>query len=148
MRLIPTALLSTALFLGQALPVAMLTTQAVAATPAETAEQVRANWAKARETYLASVQKYNTTSANKTLITQYTAALDKTGASLENYLKLKLASPATPADKMTPAVDQLYKDLLMLKAIRSKATGGLATTLGTALTQQNQATQTALANMR
>lgn len=148
MRLIPAALLSTAILLGQALPVAMFATEAVAATAEETAAQVRANWAKAREAYLASVQPYQGVAANATLITQYTAALDKTGVSLEKYLTLKLASPATPAEQITPVVDQLYKDLLTLKALRSKATGGLATALANALSQENLITQNALANMR
>lgn len=141
MRLINTFVLCLTILLGP-----VVSTPAYAATPAEVAAQVRSNWANARTAYLASVQPYQ--AANASLVSQYTAALDKAGASLEQYLKLKLASPATPAAQITSAVDQLYKDLLTLKVVRSKATGGLATALGTALTQQNQVAQTALANMR
>lgn len=146
MRFMTTFALCLALLLA---PTAATTVLAAdAATPAEIAAQTRASWAKSRDAYLALVKPYQGTPADAALVTQYTAALDKTGSTLEQYLALKLASPATPADKLTPVVDQLYKDLLVLRAIRSKATGGLATALGTALTQHNLVTQTALANMR
>lgn len=148
MRLMTTSAFCLALLLAPAMPAAVMAADAVATTPAEIAAQTRANWTKAREAYLASVKPYQGVAASATLITQYTAALDKTGVSLEKYLMLKLATPAVTAAEMTPVVDQLYKDLLLLRAVRSKATGGLATALGTALTQQNQITQNALANMR
>jgi len=141
MRLISIFVLSLTVLLG---PIAIAPVHA--ATPQEVAAGVRTNWAKAREAYLASVQPYQGNRANATLITQYTAALDKAGASLNNYLNLKLAG--SPPDRITPAVDQLYKDLLTLKAIRNKAPGGLGSALNNALTQQNQVTQSALSNMR
>lgn len=141
MRLMSIFVLCLTMLLG---PIAVAPVQA--ATPQEIAAEVRTNWARSREAYLASVQPYQGTAANATLITQYTAAVDKAGASLDNYLNLKLAG--SPPDKITPAVDQLYKDLLNLKAIRNKAAGGLGTALNNALTQQNQITQTALSNMR
>lgn len=143
MRILTTSALCLALLLGPA-----AYAPAWSADMATIATQVRSNWAQTRDAYLASVKPYAGTSANASLIGQYTTALDKTGVSLEKFLTLKMASPATPAEQMTPAIDQLYKDLLALKAIRSKATGGLATALGNALTQQNQVAQTALANMR
>lgn len=119
-----------------------------AATPAETAMRVRAHWAKAKEDYLAAVQPYAAQPANATLLKQYTAALDKTGVTLEKYLALKLATPATPPAKLTPVVDQLIKDLTALRTLRGKAKGPLANALGAALTQHNQVAQAALKNMR
>jgi hypothetical protein len=124
------------------------TTTTVAATPAETAALVRARWTKARLDYLAAVKPFQANAANATLVGQFTTALDKTGVTLEKYLGLKLATPATPAAQLTPVVDQLIKDLTALRAVRSKATGALATALGAALTQHNEIAQTALKNMR
>lgn len=143
MRLLTTlALCLTVLLAPFATPMAQ------AATPAEVATQVRTNWAKAKEGYLAAVKPHQGTAANAALITQYTAALDKAGVSLEKFIGLKLAGPATPATSMTAAVDQLAKDLMALRVLNTKATGPLATALGTALSQHNQVAQTALANMR
>ena len=76
---------------------------ALAATPAEVAAQVREQWAKVRVSYLASVKPY----AADPLVPQYTIALDKAGKSLENFLQLKLASPAAAPTTLTPVVDQL-----------------------------------------
>lgn len=146
MRLIAATFFSFAVLLAQAVPVTLIANEAMAATPAEVADQVRTNWAKAKTAYLASVKPYTVVAANVTLINQYTAATDKAGATLEKYLSLKLAGSAP--EEVTPVVDQLSKDLLAMKAIRAKATSGLGTALGTALTQQNLVTQTALANMR
>ncbi|TCJ14649.1 hypothetical protein EZJ19_09375 [Parasulfuritortus cantonensis] len=124
----------------------LATTPAFAATPAEIATQVRTNWANAKSAYLNAVKPY--AANNATLISQYSAALDKAGGSLENFLTLKQQSPAPSSTTMTAAVDQLAKDLLTLRGLTGKATGGLATALSSALTQQNQVAQTALANMR
>lgn len=148
MRVLTTFTLSLALLLGLPVAVPTVAVNAVAATPAEIATQVRADWAKTKASYLATVKPYQDTPANTALITQYTAALDKAGGSLEKFMALKLATPATPAATLTPAVDQLAKDLMMLRALSGKATGPLATALGSALSQQNQVAQTALANMR
>jgi len=117
---------------------------ALAATPAEVAAQVREQWAKVRVSYLASVKPY----AADPLVPQYTIALDKAGKSLENFLQLKLASPAAAPTTLTPVVDQLIKDLTALRLLQGKASGNLATTLGTALAQHNLVCQTALKNMR
>jgi hypothetical protein len=127
------------LMLGLAAP--ML---AWAASPAEVAAQARDQWAKARVAYLDSIKPH----AADPLVAQYTAALDKAGKSLENYLALKTASPAPKATALTPAVDQLVKDLAALRVLQGKAKGSLATALGGALAQHNQVTQTALKNMR
>jgi len=123
-----------------------LTTPIVAwaANPAEVAAQVRDQWAKARVTYLASVKPHTA----DPLVGQYTTALDKAGKSLDNFLTLKTASPAPQATALTPAVDQLVKDLAALRVLQGKAKGSLATALGSALAQHNQVTQTALKNMR
>lgn len=118
----------------------------LAATAAETAAQVRANWAMTREAYLASVKPYTVVATYATIVSQYTAAMDKAGATLDNFINLKLAG--SPPEKITPVLDQLSKDLLAMKAIRAKATGALGTSLGNSLSQQNQVTQAALANMR
>jgi hypothetical protein len=115
-----------------------------AASSEEVAAQVRDQWAKARVAYLASVKPH----AADPLVPQYTAALDKAGESLEKYLALKLASPAPQATALTPAVDQLVKDLGALRVLQGKAKGKLATALGGALAQHNLVTQTALKNMR
>lgn len=131
-----------ALFLALA-PVASIPVLAASGTPAEIASQTRDNWDKARVAYLASVKPYE----NQALVAQYTLALDKAGASLERYLELKLATPATPPAKLTPAVDRLVKDLTALRKLRGKAKGPLANVLGTALAQHNQIAQTALKNM-
>lgn len=121
---------------------------ALAATPAETAAQIRSDWAKAKQAYLASVQPYASQPANATLVAQYTAALDKTGATLEKYIALKLTTPAPPATTVTPVVDQLIKDLAALRTLNGKATGPLVNVLGNALSQHSLTTQTALKNMR
>ncbi|MFA5083151.1 MAG: hypothetical protein WC474_11440 [Hydrogenophilaceae bacterium] len=146
MRVITTFTLSLALLLGLPTVVPTLAANAVAATPAETASQVRANWAKSKEAYLASVKSYQVVAAYAKTISEYTAATDKAGATLDQYLNLKLAG--SPPEQVTPVIDQLSRDLLAMKAVRAKATGGLATSLGNALSQQNQITQTALSNMR
>jgi len=115
-----------------------------AATSAEVAVQVREQWATVRSSYVASVKPY----ATNPLVPQYTLALDKAGKSLEKFLQLKLSSPpATPAT-LTPAVDQLAKDLVALRLLQGKASGNLATALGAALARHSQVTQTALKNMR
>lgn len=129
-------------------PTADPTAIAAATTPAETATRVRLHWAKAKQDYLAAVQPYAAQPANAALLKQYTAALDKTGLTLEKYLALKLATPATPPAKLTPVVDQLIKDLTALRTLRAKAKGPLANALGAALTQHNQVAQAALKNMR
>ncbi len=151
MRPIKTSTLYLSLFLALSpvAPLSVLTAPtASAATPADTAKQVRDNWAKTRQAYLDSVQPYAGQPAHAALIKQYTEALDKTGAALENYLNLKLATPAAPAAKLTPAVDLLIKSLTALRSLRGKATGPLVNVLGSALGQQNEVAQTALKNMR
>lgn len=126
----------------------LASTQAVAATPAEIAAQVRDQWAKNRAAYMAAVQPYAGQPTYAGLAQNFTAALDKTGASLENYLTLKLASPPTPAAQLTPAVDQLSKDLGALRLLYRQASGPMVNVLGTALTQHSATTQTALKNMQ
>lgn len=126
----------------------LASTQAVAATPAEIAAQVREQWAKNREAYLASVQPYAGQAAYASQVQNFTAALDKAGAALENYLTLKLASPPTPAAQLTPAVDQLTKDMGALRVLYRNTTGPLVNVLGTALSQHSATTQTALKNMQ
>jgi hypothetical protein len=140
MRLIKAFALGLALLLGS---VVSLPARADNAT---VAAQARTNWANARAAYLNSVKSYQVVAAYATIITQYTTATDKAGATLDSYLNLKLAS--APLEQVTPVVDQLSKDLLAMKAVRAKATGGLATALSSALSQQNLVTQTALGNMR
>jgi hypothetical protein len=115
-----------------------------AASSTDVAAQVRAQWAEARVAYLASVKPHTA----DPLVAQYTKALDKAGKSLDKYLELKSASPAPKATALTPAVDQLVKDLGALRVLQGKAKGKLATALGAALAQHNQVTQTALKNMR
>jgi hypothetical protein len=151
MRPITISSLCLTLFLALAPAVSSPVQAAVAATagtPAEVAQQARAKWTRSREAYLASVQPFQAQPGQAALIGQYTAALDKAGASLEHYIALKLATPATPAAKLTPAVDRLIKDLAALRTLRGKAKGPLANVLGTALSQHNEAAQTALKNMR
>jgi hypothetical protein len=143
MRLMTTFALCLTILLGP-----MATAPASAATTAEVATQVRSHWANARTAYLASAQPYQSQAAYATLVSQYTAATDKVGSSLENFIKLRLASPATPATQLTAAVDQLAKDLGALRVLSGKASGPLVNVLGTALSQQSAVTQTALANMR
>lgn len=146
MRLAATLVLSLALSVPL-MPLAVPSARAAtAATPADVAQQARANWAQTRAALLEAVKPYQAKDA--ALIGQYTAALDKAGASLENYLALKLASPPTPANKLTPAVDRLIKDLTELRKLRGKAKGSLANVLGDALTKHNEIAQTALKNMR
>ncbi len=127
------------LLLGLAAPLA-----AWAATSADVATQVRGQWAKARVDYLAAVKPY----AANPLVPQYTKALDKAGQSLEKFIQLKSSSPAAAPTTLTPAVDQLSKDLTALRLLKGKASGNLATVLGRALAQQNQVSQYALKNMR
>jgi hypothetical protein len=135
-------------WLGGLLCLLSLSLAALAATPAETATQVRNQWAEARKTYLAAIQPYADKPEHAKLVQQYTEALDMCGQSLEQYLALKLASPPTPTAKLTPVVDQLAKNLAALRSLQGKAGGNLATVLGKALSQHNQITQTALKNMR
>lgn len=116
------------------------------ATPAETAEQARNQWKKAKETYLEAVRPYQGKPEHAELLKQYGAALDGAGQALEQYLSLKLA--AAPAAKITPAVDQLAKSLGQLRTLRGQAQGDLLTVLGKALGEQNLVAQTALKNMR
>lgn len=139
MRLLTTLCLT--LSLASAMP-------ALAATPSETAAQVRAKWATASNTYLTSSNPYQSQATYAATVKLYTDAMNKTGATLEQYLNLKLAVPATPADKLTPVIDQLYVNMNAQRAARAKATGPLVTIMGTALTQHNEAVQTALINMR
>lgn len=149
MRLIKTFALCLTLLLVPTTPYPVMAAEvAAAATPAETAMQLRTQWAKTKADYLASVQPYESQPASATLVKQYSVALDKAGASLENYIALKLATPATATAKMTPAVDQLIKDLAALRKLRAKAKGPVANVLGAALTQHNEITQAALKNMR
>lgn len=135
----PFRLFLMTLMLGLATPMF-----AWAASPAEVAAQARDQWAKARVAYMASVKPH----ATDPLVAQYTTALDKAGKSLDQYLTLKTASPAPQATALTPAVDQLVKDLAALRVLQGKAKGSLATALGAALAQHNLVTQTALKNMR
>lgn len=140
MRLLKSFALWLALILGSAFSFAAL------ADNATVAADVRTNWSNSRAAYLKSVQPYLTVSSYATLVNQYTAATDKAGATLENFLNLKLAG--SPPEQVTPVVDQLSRDLLAMKSVRAKATGALGSALGNALSQQNLVTQNALANMR
>lgn len=115
---------------------------ALAATTAELAAQVRTQWATAQKGYQEAIKPY----AGTPLAVQYTDTLNKTGTLLEQYISLKLA--AAPAAQITPVVDQLIKNLGLLRVLQGKATGDMLTVLGTALTQHNLATQNALKNMR
>jgi len=115
-----------------------------AASSAAVATQVREQWAKARVGYLAAVKPY----AADPLVPQYTKALDKAGQSLEKFIQLKSSAPAPAPATLTPVVDQLTKDLTALRLLKGKASGNLASALGSALVQQNQVTQYALKNMR
>jgi hypothetical protein len=113
-----------------------------ALTNAELAAQVRSQWATAQKGYQEAIKPY----AGTALAVQYTDTLTKTGTLLEQYITLKLA--AAPATQITPVVDQLVKNLGLLRTLQGKATGDMLTVLGTALTQHNLATQNALKNMR
>ncbi|MFZ5482853.1 MAG: hypothetical protein ACOZB0_01365 [Pseudomonadota bacterium] len=119
-----------------------------AATSAETAEQVRAKWSLAKTNLENAVKTYQSNTSYATAIQNYAQALDKAGVTLEQYLALKLASPATPPEKLTPVVDQLYKDLNAVRTLYSKSPKALLTTFGAAYSQHNEAAQTALKNMR
>lgn len=125
-----------------------MTTPAFAATPAEIADQVRANWAQARAGYLAAIKPYKGTAEYGPLLTQYTAALNKTGNALDQYLALKLANPPATPEQLTPVVDQMIKNMSALRTLNGKASGPLVNILGTALSQHSLAAQTALKNMR
>ena len=114
----------------------------------EIAGQIRANWAQAKNNYLAAIKPYESQPAYAGLLTQYTAALNNTGTTLEQYLTLKLAKPAPPATAVTPVIDQLIKDLAALRTLNGQATGPLVNVLGAALAQHSQTAQTALKNMR
>lgn len=135
-------------WLGSVLLTLAVSLSAWAATPTEIATQVRDQWTEARKGYLTAIKPYADKPEHAKLLQQYTETLDKCGQSLEQYLTLRLASPPTPATKITPVVDQLAKNLAALRALQGKASGSLATVLGTALSQHNQVTQTALKNMR
>lgn len=137
------ALLTLVLSLSLALPLS-----AFAATSAETAEQVRAKWTLAKTNLQTAVKTYQSNASYATSIKLYTEALDKAGATLEQYLALKLANPATPPEMLTPVVDQLYKDLNAVRTLYSKSPKALITTFGAAYSQHNEAAQTALKNMR
>lgn len=119
-----------------------------AATPTETATQVRNQWAEAKKAYEAAIKPYANKPEHAALLKQYGDTLDKTNQALERYLELKLASPPTPANKITPVVDQLAGNLATLRRLQRGAKGGLVTVLGTALAQHNQVAQNALKNMR
>lgn len=114
----------------------------LAATNAELADQVRSQWAAAQKGYQEAIKPY----AGTPLAVQYTDTLSKTGVLLEKYISLKLA--AAPAAEITPVVDQLIKNLGLLRVLQGKATGNMLTVLGTALSQHSLATQNALKNMR
>jgi hypothetical protein len=119
-----------------------LCVSAEAATSAELAAQVRSQWATAQQNYQAAIKPY----AGTALAVQYTDTLNKTGALLDQYIALKLA--AAPAAQITPVVDQMVKNLGLLRTLQSKATAPMLTVLGTALSQHNLAAQSALMNMR
>ncbi len=118
------------------------------AAPAETADQVRNQWAEAKKVYLAAIKPYADKPEHAALLKQYGETLDLAGQALDQYLALKLASPPAPADKITPVVDQIAKHLVALRSMQGKAGGSLVTVLGAALSQHNQITQNALKNMR
>jgi hypothetical protein len=115
-----------------------------ASATAINADQVRAQWEGARKAYLEAIAPYNGQAQHAALLQEYTAALDETGKSLEAYIKAKQSNPAG----LTPAVDQLTKNLTQLKTLQAKAKGNLITVLGGALKQQQQVTQNAIKNMR
>jgi hypothetical protein len=117
-------------------------------TTTVSATQVREQWAKAKKSYQDSIAPYAGQAQHAALIKDYNSALDDTGKSLETFIKLKLSSPPSPASEMTPAVDQLAKNLGRLKTLQGKASGDVLTVLGGALKQQQQITQNALKNMR
>ena len=131
------------LFTFAALPAASL-----AATPAEVAKDVRSKWADAKTKLDAAVKPLAGQPAHAPLIAKYAEATDKTGAALEKYLTLKLATPATAPAKMTPAVDELLKSLTNLKTLKGQATGPLITVLGNVMAQQQETVQNALKNIR
>lgn len=108
------------------------------------AEQVRAQWEGAKKAYQDAIAPYAGQAQHTALVQEYTAALDETGKSLEAYIKAKQGNPAA----LTPAVDQLTKNLTQLKSLQAKAKGNLITILGGALKQQQQVTQNAIKNMR
>lgn len=143
MRLMSIFVLSLTVLLG---PIAIAPVHA--ATPPEIADQVRANWAQARADYLAAIKPYKGTAEYGPLLTQYTAALNKTGNALDQYLALKLANPPATPEQLTPVVDQMIKNMSALRTLNGKASGPLVNILGTALSQHSLAAQTALKNMR
>lgn len=115
---------------------------------AEVADQVRQQWTKATQAYTAAVQPYASNPQYAPLVKEFSATLDSTGQALEQYIKLRLASPPPAPALVTPVIDQLIKNMGKLRSLGSKASGKLVTVLGTALNQHSQATQTALKNMR
>ncbi len=133
---------------GMAVTAPFAFAQAEAATPVVSIDQVRAQWAGMRKTYLDSIAPYAGQPQYAALLKDYSAGLDETGAALEAFIALKQANPPAAPAVLTPAVDRLINDLTRLKTLQGKASGNLITVLGSALKQQQQITQNAIKNMR
>jgi hypothetical protein len=128
--------------------IAALTPVSYAATPAEIAADVRTQWAESRKKLEASVAPLAEQPAHAELISQYLKATDKTGELLDQYLKLKLATPPTAPAVLTPVVDQLIKSLTSLKTLKGQAKGPLINLLGSAVAQQQETAKNAMKNIR
>ncbi len=122
--------------------------EASAAATTVSADQIRSQWATMKKSYLDSVASLAGQPQHSAVIQEYNVALEDTGKSLEAFIALKQTTPPVATTVMTPAVDQLVKNLSRLKALQGKAKGNLVTIIGGALKQQQQITQNAIKNMR
>lgn len=127
---------------------AALTPVSHAATPAEIAAGVRTQWAESKKKLEAAVAPLAGQPAHADLISKYLKATDKTGELLDQYLKLKLATPPAAPAVLTPVVDQLIKSLTSLKTLKGQAKGPLINVLGSAVAQQQETAQNAMKNIR